>query len=219
MPPTRRRSARDDILRAFAERVARDGYADTSIADVAGDLGLSKGTVVHHFSSKLELLQHVHLAYMQRRLVEAHHIIATLSTPTSQLAAMVYALLKSHRDDRAATVSFLREISRFTEVTTAVRTQRDTYTSLVEGIVLRGIASSEFRSEDASLIALQVFGMCNYAWTWYRPDGRVSIEDIARSYIRTVLIGLGSSAGAESNAIDAVIDQAFRVVTSAPVTG
>ena len=66
MPSRQRNNARDDILRVFAEMVARNGYAGTSIGDVAAALGLSKGTVVYHFNSKLELLEGVHLAYIRR---------------------------------------------------------------------------------------------------------------------------------------------------------
>src|SRR5208282_6387102 len=50
MPSRQRNNAREDILRVFAEMVARNGYAETSIGDVAAALGLSKGTVVYHFN-------------------------------------------------------------------------------------------------------------------------------------------------------------------------
>ncbi|MGO9959499.1 MAG: TetR/AcrR family transcriptional regulator, partial [Solirubrobacteraceae bacterium] len=80
MPSRQRNNARDDILRVFAEMVARNGYAETSIGDVAAALGLSKGTVVYHFNSKLELLEEVHLAYIRRGLAQAHHVLASLPT-------------------------------------------------------------------------------------------------------------------------------------------
>jgi TetR/AcrR family transcriptional regulator, cholesterol catabolism regulator len=218
MPSRQRKNARDDILRVFAEMVARNGYADTSIGDVAAALGLSKGTVVYHFNSKLELLEEVHLAYISRGLAQAHHVLAGLPTPSSQLAGIVYALLKAHRDDRAATIAFLREISRFTDGAPkkAVAAPRDAYTLLVRGIVSRGMRCGEFRVDDPELVTFQVFAMCNYTWTWYRPDGRRSIEEIARSYIRTLLIGLAAPSGIDHDAIDVVIDTAMAAVNSAP---
>ena len=218
MRTRQRTSAREDILRVFAEMVARNGYAETSIGDVAAALGLSKGTVVYHFNSKLELLEEVHLAYISRGLAQAHHVLASLPTPSSQLAGIVYAMLKAHRDDRAATTAFLREIMRFTDGAPkkAVAAPRDAYTSLVRGILSRGMECGEFRVDDSELVTFQVFAMCNYTWTWYRPDGPRSIEDIARSYIRTLLIGLATSASIDEDAVDAVIDTAMTVVNSAP---
>ena len=96
MPSRQRNNARDDILRVFAEMVARNGYAETSIGDVAAALGLSKGTVVYHFNSKLELLEEVHLAYIRRGLAQAHHVLASLPTPLhrpSLSGRSVYAAL------------------------------------------------------------------------------------------------------------------------------
>ena len=218
MPPRQRKNARDDILRVFAEMVARNGYAETSIGDVARALGLSKGTVVYHFNSKLELLEEVHLAYIRRGLAQAHHVLASLSTPSSQLAGIVYAMLKAHRDDRAATITFLREIVRFTEGETkkAVAAPRDAYAMLVRGILRRGMESGEFRVDDPELLTFQVFSMCNYTWTWYRPDGRLSIEEVASSYIRTLLVGLATPSSIDQDALDAVIDAAMAAVNSAP---
>jgi AcrR family transcriptional regulator len=213
---TPRKSAREDILRVFAKHVARDGYSDTSISDTARALGLSKGTVLHHFGTKRELLECVHVAYMERRLAEAHHILASLADPEAQLAAIVYALLKAHRDDRDATLAFLREIVRFAdadEAMTAIRAQRATYTQLVETVVQRGMERGAFRSDDPTLVTLQIFGVCNYAWTWYRPSGPLSVEDVAGSIIRTVMVGLQ---GAQSPTVDALVDRAIATVRAAP---
>lgn len=213
---TPRKSAREDILRAFAKHVARNGYSDTSISDTARTVGLSKGTVLHHFGTKQALLECVHVAYMDRRLAEAHHILGSLADPDAQLAAIVYALLKAHRDDRDATLAFLREIVRFADADqamTAIRAQRATYTQLVETVVRRGMEQRTFRSDDPTLVTLQIFGMCNYAWTWYRPSGRLTVEDVAGSIIRTAMVGLQ---GPHNPTVDALVDQAIATVSATP---
>lgn len=221
MPSTRRAAStarREDILRVFAARVARDGYGETSIADIAGELGVSKGTIVHHFGTKLQLLERVQVDYMERRLAEAHHVISVLSSPSEQLAGMLYALLRCHRDDRDATLTFTRELMRFAgeDELAAVRTQRAVYTSLVRQIVARGMESEEFRAADADVVALQLFGMCNWAWTWYSPSGRLSIEDIARTYAQVVLGGLLAAGSDSPAAIGRHVDAAIAAVQAAP---
>lgn len=190
---------REDILRAFAARVARDGYSDTSIADIAGDLGISKGTIVHHFGTKLRLLESVQVTYMERRLAEAHHVISVLSAPSGQLAGIVYALLRCHRDDRDATLTFTRELVRYAaeDQLGVVRTQRAVYESLVRQIIDRGIESGEFHSDDSHVATLQLFGMCNWAWAWYSPSGERSVEQIAATYLGTILGGLRAAPAAD----------------------
>ena len=39
-------------------------------------------------------------------------------------------------------------------------------------------------------MTLQIFGMCNWSWTWFRPDGAWSAEDIAGTFMRVMLGGL-----------------------------
>jgi AcrR family transcriptional regulator len=204
-------------LRTFARLVAEKGYAETSIGEVAGELQLSKGTVVHHFGSKVQILRAVHDDYMQRRLDEAHHILSEAALPTEQLTGIIYALLASHRDDRDASLAFLREFSRFTTDPhlAGVRAQRNTYTSLVRGIVQRGVDGGEFQAGDVTVCTLGIVGMCNYAWTWYRPNGRLSIDDIATEFVRNALNGL-LTAEVPEDELRKRVAAASAVVLSAP---
>jgi AcrR family transcriptional regulator len=214
---TPRASSRDAILRVFAEHVADRGYADTSLADVAAELDLSKGTIVHHFGSKETLLRELHVAYFTRRFAEADYVLAQLEDPVARLVAMIYALLAAHRDDRAASLACLRELVRYFDgdLTGYVREQRTRYMAIVSGILRDGAAGGVFRTADPTMSALQIFGMCNYAWTWYRPDGPQSVEDIASLFARTILGGLTCHPGAESVSGD-LIAQAIDTVRNAP---
>jgi TetR/AcrR family transcriptional regulator, cholesterol catabolism regulator len=213
---TPRASSRDAILRVFAEQVADRGYADTSLADIAAELNLSKGTIVHHFGTKEALLRELHVAYFTRRFAEADYVHAQLKDPVSRLAAMIYALLAAHRDDRAASLACLRELVRYFDgdLTDYVREQRARYTAIVGGILRDGVDEGAFRTADAKMSALQVFGMCNYAWTWYQPDGAQSVEDIARLFARNILDGL--AAATADAALDDLITQAIDTVRRAP---
>ena len=214
---TPRASSRNAILRVFAEQVADRGYADTSLADVAAELDLSKGTIVHHFGNKEALLREVHVAYFTRRFAEADFVLAQLEDPVSRLAAMIYALLAAHRDDRAASLACLRELVRYFDgdLTGYVREQRTRYMAIVSGILRDGADAGVFRTDDPVMSALQIFGMCNYAWTWYQPDGSQSVEDITRLFARNILGGLAHEP-AEDAGLDELITTAIDTVRRAP---
>lgn len=212
-----RASSRDAILRVFAEHVADRGYADTSLGDVAAELNLSKGTIVHHFGNKEALLREVHVAYFSRRFAEADFVHTHLADPVSRLVAMIYALLAAHRDDRAASLACLRELVRYFDgdLTDYVRKQRVRYTEIVVDILRAGAEQGLLHTPDPQMTALQVFGMCNYAWTWYRPDGPQSVEDIARLFAHNVLAGLVPRSGA-GRELDELITAAIETVRKAP---
>ncbi|GAA4553801.1 TetR/AcrR family transcriptional regulator [Pseudonocardia xishanensis] len=202
----------------FAEHVADRGYADTSLADVAAELNLSKGTIVHHFKSKEALLGELHVAYFTRRFAEVDYVHAQLEDPVSRLVAMIYALLAAHRDDRAASLSCLRELVRYFdgELNQYARQERDRYTGFVVDILREGVERGVFHTPDPRMTALQVFGMCNYAWTWYRPDGPQSVEEIVLLFSRTILGGLVREADDGGSELAKLIDKAIEIMQRAP---
>lgn len=181
-----------DILETFAQLVAELGYDEVSLRMIAEDLGLSKGTIVHHYGTKARMLEAVHHEYMERRLREAELILEETQDPVNQLTGLIAQLLLTQRDDRAATVAFAREISRFSslEVMQDVRRMRNEYSDLMLRVIQRGIEERAFRPDNAELISLQIFGMCNWTWTWLRPEGRWSVGEILRTWVATVLTGL-----------------------------
>jgi AcrR family transcriptional regulator len=194
-----RKSRRGEILRCFTEMVAERGYDEVSVRDVAEALGISKGTILHHFRSKESLLEELHGDYMRRRLAEAHELLAAHADPVDQLQLIVYQLMLAQQDDRAATVAFAREIVRFAaeESMAEVRSMRDGYSELVRDIVRRGVEQGVFEEVDPALAALQLFGTCNWSWTWFEPEGRWPAERIAGQFCRTLLGGLMREASGE----------------------
>ncbi|HEX3238547.1 MAG TPA: TetR/AcrR family transcriptional regulator [Solirubrobacterales bacterium] len=194
-----RKSKRTEILRSFTALVAERGYDEVSLRDVAEAVDVSKGTILHHFRNKESLLEELHGDYMRRRLAEAHELLDAHPDPVDQLQLIVYQLMLAQRDDRAATVAFAREIVRFAseEVMAEVRAMRHEYSTLVGDVIRRGIAAGEFTDVDPSLAALQLFGMCNWSWTWFKPEGEWSAEQIGAEFCRTLLDGLLREGGRE----------------------
>jgi AcrR family transcriptional regulator len=188
-----RPSSRDEILDVFTALVARNGYEQASLSAVAELAGISsKGTIVHHFGSKQRMLVLSHSSYIDRRIYEAERLASEIDDPADQLAALMYSLLRAHRDDRAATVTFLREFTRFATDGSMVELHRKrrSYREYVSRCVERGKQTGLFEQVDTALTTLQIFGMCNDVWTWYQPEKRVGPEEIASSFVRNLLGGL-----------------------------
>jgi AcrR family transcriptional regulator len=187
-----RPSRKQDILDTFARHVAERGYDRVALREIAEELDISKGTIVHHFGSKEQMLRDLHTFYMERRIRELGELLELVDTPRKQLAAIIFQNFVALRDDNVATVAFAREIVRFAsddEMEPARRLRQD-YADLVKGVIEQGIEDGSFRAADSQLITLQVFGTFNWVWTWLRPDGEWTIDHIAATFIDGLLGGL-----------------------------
>jgi AcrR family transcriptional regulator len=218
--PRRRPSRRQDILAAFAERVAARGYDDVSIREIAESVGLSKGTVIHHFGSKDRMLAEVHESYMRRRLAEVRIVLEELDTPYEQLSGMVSLNLLAMHKDRAATIAFAREIVRFASepIMEHVREMRREYAEMMRNILSRGMEAGDFRREDPAMISFQIFGSLNWSWTWLRQEGSWTTEELASTFMRTILIGLapdGDGAAVEAASSERVSAAVTRAIEEA----
>jgi TetR/AcrR family transcriptional regulator, cholesterol catabolism regulator len=215
MTVTPRKSKRGEILRAFTELVAERGYDEVSVRDVAEALDISKGTVLHHFRSKEAILEQINNDYMSRRLAEAREYLPELDDPVDQLQAFIVHLMLCQQDDRAATVAFSREILRSAEepMMAQVRGLRDEFTAILVEILERGIASGAFADVDPQLTAVQIFGMVNWAWTWFRPGGPKDAAEIGAQFSRTVIGGLApgeTRQGPEAERLTIAVATAMR---------
>ena len=181
---------------------------------VAEELGISKGTIVHHYGSKDRLLEAVHSEYMRRRLAEARVILEQIEGPAEQVVALIAQLLIAQRDDRAATVAFAREFVRFSslKVMHDIRHMRAEYTAIIRNVIANGIEQGVFRPGSPDLVTLQIFGMCNWAWTWMRPDMQWPVGEIVDTWTGVLLSGLVID-GERSRSIDveAIVDKVWNL--------
>lgn len=81
------------ISRACARLIARRGYAATSMRDVAAEVGISTGTLMHHIQSKADLLTATLLGVADEVIERMDAAMAQSQDPIEQLRMVVRALL------------------------------------------------------------------------------------------------------------------------------
>ncbi len=177
------------ILDAFTRLVAERGYDGTNFADVAAEVGVSKGLIAHHFTSKDRLLGLVHESYMRRRLSEQARLRAASTSPAEQVAGLTFATALWHVHDRYAAVAFQREIVRLAAIENLDegRRLRGEYLAAFRAILRAGIALGEFRPVDVPLTSLLASGSAQWMWTWYDPDGPESPAQVGGAAVDFVL--------------------------------
>jgi Tetracyclin repressor-like, C-terminal domain len=83
------------------------------------------------------------------------------------------------------------------EARKAVVGLRDDYERILRAILTDGAQSRGWLVDEAGLIAFGVVTMITDVRLWYRPDGRLTLNDVADYYATFVLRALGDHAAAQ----------------------
>lgn len=184
------------IYRAVVDLMYERGYHGTAVREVARASGIQMASVYYHFPSKQSLLIEV-MSRTMRDLTAVTRTAAEAAgdNPVDRLTAAVRAHIIFHAVRRKE--AFLAD-SELRSVDPAQRTVvtgwRDRHEAVFRDILEQGIRSGKFAKVDLRLALNALLAMCTEVAVWYRPDGRLSLEQIARSYTSLFLSGVLSPA-------------------------
>ena len=186
------RSKRDEVIRVAARLFSERGYHGTSMQHLAEALGLLRGSLYAHISSKQELLFEVVDAGAERFIARARSVEASDAPPAEKLRALLVGHVETAIEHLEASTVFLNEWRYLgAELRDIVQSKRDTYESIVRDVVREGIESGAFRGDlDVSLAARLVLSAGNWTYTWYRPGGDLTPTQVGEEFADMIVRGL-----------------------------
>lgn len=189
---------RRDIVHQAAHLFDAAGYHRTSMEDLAEAVGLAKPTLYHYFSGKEEILYRIHHDFISLLIPRQEERAASGVNPAEQLRGVmgdILELMETHRGHVRVFFEHRRELPAGWQE--KIAEQRARYHAMIEAVLESGVAAGHFRPVDIRLVSLMVFGMCNWAYQWYRPDGPMGARQIADHFFE--LLGRGIWAADSSN--------------------
>lgn len=174
---------RQEIVNTAAHLFDRDGYSSTTMEDIAHTVAIAKPTLYHYFTSKEEILFWIHEEFINL-IIDRHEKRLLVGLDPNQLLLEVMAdileLMETHRGHVRVFFEHHRELP--TSQREIIRLKRDRYESMIENIFVIGTESGAFRVINPKLASLAMFGMCNWAYQWYQPQGPMRTRDIAYAF-------------------------------------
>lgn len=173
------------VARACAELISTEGYAQTSIRDVAAKAGISTGTLLHHFQSKEALLVATLLQVSDDFFADIRRAATGSGDPVERLRKAVRAILnpKRHAVGWRVWIAFWHEASTNAELAAVAGDRTEMSESIFADLIAEGVAAGSLRVADpvvssaelAALIdgvALRMYGESE-RWTHERAAALV----------------------------------------------
>ena len=186
---------RDEILDIAAQCFAQRSYPAASMKDIAAAGGTSKARLYHYYDSKEAILFDLLDRYTQRLLAVIGQAQATAQRRDLDERAALHELIRSFlaEYEHSATrhVALLNDTKFLGEQQRELILDRQRDVVLAVTRFLKRAYPARFTPGNQTALAMMVFGMVNWTFTWLRPGGKMSYAAFADEVIAVLDRGLG----------------------------
>lgn len=182
--------ARERILSAAQDLFYANGYSATSVASIAEAAQMTTPNLYWHFPSKQHLLGEVLERAHRGFLEQLQHGIPETGAAQDLLAAYVrqYVRLQiSVAEDGVVYGYWVLAADLGPEDAPRLLESRRDIHRVLRDIVQQGIAEGVFHLDDTSLAVNTIETACEYVFTWYKPGGRMSVDDVLEGFVQIAL--------------------------------
>lgn len=183
------------IADAATALFAEHGYAAVSMRSIAARVGVQVGALYNHFPTKQDVLASVLTGHMTALLEAFEALPALQAGPAVALEGFVRFHVRYHLTRKNDVfIAFMELRSLEPENFRAVEALRQRYEHRVRDILAAGQTAGLFDIEDAHLSAMALLAMLTGVTNWYRPDGRLTAEEIEEIHVGLArrAVGLGA---------------------------
>jgi TetR/AcrR family transcriptional regulator len=181
---------REQMLAAAAELFASRGYTATTMQQLAEACGVSKATLYHYVRDKNDLLAQITRGHVARLEALVQQVQATPLDARGRLIELIERFMqvyaRSQHEHRVLTedVKFLADDERGA----VLDAQRRVVSAFAEAV--GQLRPDLHQSRLDKPLAMLLFGMMNWTFTWLRADGTLTHESLAPLVAQLFLGGL-----------------------------
>jgi AcrR family transcriptional regulator len=184
---------RAQIIEAALALFTRQGYANTTVDDIATESGLSKGAIYWYFDSKHDLFQATASSVMDKMVERSLTEIMIYDTATERLRVGARCLVDLCRDVEGyfgLVVEFWTQSDRREEVTAFWAEMINQYREAVEAIFEAGVRNGEFKSIDTEALAWMVMAAYDGLAAYHMMMPDIDVARISEGFIEALLGGV-----------------------------
>ena len=168
MTATNERATRERIHQIAAALFARNGYHGTGIAELSEAVGLGRGALYYHISSKESVLYAISMGAIQALLEPSELILREEVSAEERMRKLARALMRNIADfSNEWTVFFREHIALTGQWRDEVMAKRERYEQLWARLLDEGAANGELTKVEP-IVVKGVLGMFNYSYLWIR---------------------------------------------------
>ena len=184
-------SRRAEICRTAAQIFQERGYDATSVSDIARALGITKAGLYHYFESKEALLFEITAYGLDRVRDDVILQVRGIRDPEERLRQLVIRHANIATHGRGAVAQLVDEVRALPPASRKqVEERMRAYFDLVRDTLRELQAAGRLRRVDPTVATFGLIGTILWLPRWFRQNGRLSQEAVAKEIANIALGGL-----------------------------
>lgn len=182
---------KETIKKVAVDLFFRKGYFATSISEIAKGCDIQKASIYYHYSGKEVLLLDIMQTTMQDLLVSLQESLSAAEGIEASMRAAVRTHVLFHLWRQKETFIASSELRGLSEENfRSIAARRDDYEHIFQHLIGQGVDAGIFTTGDIKILSYAILTLCTAGASWFRPEGRLSVEAIAEIYENFVINGL-----------------------------
>ncbi|MET0287843.1 MAG: TetR/AcrR family transcriptional regulator [Polyangiales bacterium] len=178
---------RGRLLRAAAHLFLTRGYAETTVREIAREVGILSGSIFHHFASKEAILEAVMTEASARHAEQMQAAAASEKTARARLRAMVRSELAAIHGEGGEALILL--VTGWRSLGADAKRRALAHRERYEATWLQVIdaAKADLVKMEPLILRRLIYGMTAATAHWYRPKGPLSLDELSDQIMTLVV--------------------------------
>src|SRR6266487_1780614 len=185
------RSVREKVLAAAVQLFAEYGYNAATMRDIARMAGIDAASIYYHYANKQALLVEIMETHMWRLNTNLERIVSKQETIQQRLYEAIANHIRLHTTYKPEFFIIDTEIRALEgENREKILALRDQYEALLQKLLQEGMKQGVLRQTDVKVSSYAIIAMCTEVASWFRPSGRLTVQQVIDIYNQMVTKGL-----------------------------
>lgn len=175
------------LVEVASAKFNKDGYEGLSLSEVAASLGITKQALYHYTRSKEDLLYKCYVRSLDLAEEAYNHADGHASSGLEKIIAFVKFHLHSN-PERYAILDNLGALSDAHR--RAISTRAKGLEQRMRGFISDGMKDRSIAAVDPKFTEFWILGSLAWMPKWFKPDGQMSVDEVAQSFLQLICDGL-----------------------------
>ncbi|MBO6825757.1 MAG: TetR family transcriptional regulator [Sneathiella sp.] len=171
------------VREAGLKRLYKQGFAGTTLRELAKDVGVQAGSLYNYFENKQDFLYQLMVYVMDTLTEETNERLNGAATPYDALMTFVDIHVRYHCEKKREVMISTTELRSLTSGNyQRIIAKRDEYENMLKEILREGNKQGSWAVDDPNIVSKVILGMMTSVGIWYKKDGNFDLDSLVEVY-------------------------------------